>query len=55
MPAVFGVRVSRELKERMRRLADVNWSEVARRAREARLIEEEGGAESVEAPRIMDG
>jgi len=39
--ARFTARIPRELKERMDRFSHVNWSDVARRALEERVREEE--------------
>ena len=41
MSVKLTVRVPRELKERMDRFNDINWSEVIRKAVEERLREEE--------------
>jgi len=41
MSAKLTVRIPRELKERMDRFKDINWSEVIRKAVEERLREEE--------------
>jgi len=41
MSAKLTVRIPRELKERMDRFKDINWSEVVRKAVEERLREEE--------------
>ena len=38
---VITIRVGRELKERMRRLSHINWSEVVREAIKRRIEEEE--------------
>jgi len=37
----FTIRIPRELKERMNRLSHVNWSDVARRALDEKVREEE--------------
>lgn len=54
MSELFVARIPREVKERMKRFRNVNWSEVVRRAILERLAIEEARVEMLRAAKEMD-
>lgn len=54
MPSSFTVRIPRELREKMRRHREVNWSEVVRRAIEGYIKRLEEGERVVPSERLLE-
>jgi len=51
---VVSVKVDKRVKERMRRLANVNWSEIIRQALVAKIAEEEAKARTVDTKSLLE-
>jgi len=51
---VFSVKVDKRVKEKMRKLSNVNWSEIIRRALAAKIEEEEAKSRSVDTRSLLE-
>jgi hypothetical protein len=51
---VFSVRVDKRVKEKMRRLSHVNWSEIIRRALAAKIEEEEAKNRVIDSKSLLE-
>jgi hypothetical protein len=51
---VFSVKVDKRVKEKMRKLPNVNWSEIVRRALAAKIEEEEAKTRTIDAKSVLE-
>lgn len=51
---VFSIKVEKRVKEKMKKMAHVNWSEVIRRAIAGKIAEEEARARNIDAQLLLE-
>jgi len=51
---VFSVKVDKRVKEKMRKLPNVNWSEIVRRALASKIEEEEAKTRTIDTKSLLE-